>query len=231
MQDTTLRYLNMGRRVTDFNETYATSFPAGSRGSQLITVINTAVETLERQGARQDAADLDGQQATDEKNAALAALVNLLRPINQTARGMEKLFPGIGGRFRMPRGSDQNFINRARAYIEEATPLAAEFTSRGLPADFTETLDAAVTRVESAIDRQNAALGAQTTASAAVKAAQQQLVDAVREFSPIVRNTLRDDPAALAAWESASHVERAPRRAKTTKATATTKAATPSEDK
>lgn len=214
MNDTTLRYLDMGRRVTDFTGTHASSFAAGSRGSQLMTAITAAVTALETHGAKQDAADLDRQQATEEKKAALAALLDLMRPINQTARGMEKLFPGIGGRFRMPRGSDQNFINRARAFIEEATPMSAEFTHRGLPTDFLTTLETATAAVESAIDRQNAAFGAQTSATAAVKTAQQQLVDAVREFAPIVRNTLRDDPAALAAWESASHVQRAPKRAK-----------------
>ena len=38
--------------------------------------------------------------------------------------------------------------------------------------------------------------------------------DAVREFSTIVRNVNAGNEAELAAWESASHVERAPRRAK-----------------
>ncbi|HEX8072371.1 MAG TPA: hypothetical protein VF546_20665 [Pyrinomonadaceae bacterium] len=36
----------------------------------------------------------------------------------------------------------------------------------------------------------------------------------VKQLAPVVRNKLRDDPAALAAWESASHVERAPKRKK-----------------
>jgi hypothetical protein len=37
----------------------------------------------------------------------------------------------------------------------------------------------------------------------------------VRELDALFRNTFTDDPATLAKWESASHVERrAPRRAK-----------------
>jgi hypothetical protein len=215
MNDTALRYLNMGRRVTDFAGSKASSFPANSRASQLITSITAAVTALETQSAKQDAADLDGRQATDEKDAARDALVNLLRPINQTARGMEKLFPGIGVRFKMPRGSDQNVINRARAFIEEATPIATEFANRGLPANFLTTLAPAITQMVTTIDRQNTALGAQTAATAALEAAQQQLIDAVREFSPIVRNIFHDDPASIAAWESASHVEKAPKKKKT----------------
>lgn len=216
MQDITIRYLNSGRRMVDFTVTYGAAFPAHSRGSQLIADITGATTTMEVQGAKQDAAALDIQQATDEKNAARDVLLDLLRPINEIARGMAKLFPGIGGRFKMPRGSDQNVINRARAFIEEATPMQAEFTSRGLPEDFLTTLAAAIAAMESAVDRQNTARNALAAATAAVTAAQQQLIDAVREFSPIVRTTLRADPAALAAWKSASHVERAPKRAKQT---------------
>ena len=219
MEDFILRHLEMGRRATDFIITYAAAFPAASRASALIAIINAAVKTLETAGNKQDAADLDGQQATDEKQAALAVLVGLMRPINQTARGMEKLYPGISSRFKMPRGSAQNFINRARAYIAEGTPMAAEFTSRGFPANFLTTLEAAVVAVESAIDRQNQARNAQTAATASLVAAQQQLVDAVHEFNPIVRNVFSADPAALAAWESASHVERAPKKATKKKTT------------
>jgi hypothetical protein len=37
----------------------------------------------------------------------------------------------------------------------------------------------------------------------------------LRELDAIVRNIFDDDPASLAAWTSASHVERAPRRRQT----------------
>jgi hypothetical protein len=35
---------------------------------------------------------------------------------------------------------------------------------------------------------------------------------ALRRVDPIVQNTFRDDPAKLAAWASAKHLERAPKR-------------------
>jgi hypothetical protein len=38
-------------------------------------------------------------------------------------------------------------------------------------------------------------------------------MNAVRELDAIVRNTFRDDPATLAEWTSARHIERAPRHA------------------
>lgn len=214
MKDVTLRHLDMGRRVTDFTDTHTASIPAGSRAAALVVTITEAVTELEIQGAKQDAAELDGRQATDQKDAALLNLANLMRPINRTARGMEKLRPGITARFRTPRGSNQNYLNRARAYIEEATPMAADFTGRGLPADFLTTLEVAAVTLEETITRQNAALTAKTAATAALAAAQRKLTDAVREFSPIVINIFANDPAVLASWESARHVQRAPKKTK-----------------
>jgi hypothetical protein len=41
----------------------------------------------------------------------------------------------------------------------------------------------------------------------------EQGLEAVHELDAIVRNVYADNAAELAAWESASHVERAPRRA------------------
>lgn len=214
MKDITRNHLERGRRVADFNAAHAASFPAGSRASVLATEISAAVTTMETSGAKQDAAELDRQQATDQKDAARLVLLNLMRAVSGTARGMERLFPGITARFRMPRGSDQNLLDRARAFIEEATPMAADFTGRGLPADFLTTLEAAAVALEAAMTSQNQALAAQTNATAALGVTQRQLAAAVSEFSPIVRNIFAGNPATLAEWESVRHVRRAPKKAK-----------------
>lgn len=214
MKDITRNHLDRGRRVADFNAAHAASFPAGSRASVLTTEIGAAVTALETLGAKQDAAELDRQQATDQKDAVRLILLSLLRAISGTARGMERLFPGITARFRMPRGSDQNLLDRARAFIVEATPMAADFTGRGLPVNFLTALEAAAVALEAAITSQNQALAAQTNATAALLVTQKQLSAAVSEFSPIVRNIFAGDPATLAEWESASHVKSAPKKAK-----------------
>lgn len=214
MDDVAIRHLNMGRRVTDFTLPHAASFPAGSRGGELMAKIRAAVETMEAEGAKQENAERDGQQATDRKRAAGEVLLGLMREINRTARGMKKLFPGISSQFAMPRTfGDQLVVSTARSYITAATPVAAEFTGRGLPANFPGALDTAIKNFENAIDAQVTARNEQTAATAAINDGQRQLIDAVSELDPIVLNTFSNDPAALAAWESASHVERAPKRA------------------
>ncbi len=53
----------------------------------------------------------------------------------------------------------------------------------------------------------------QVTATAAIDAVLERAVNIVRELDAIMRNQFANDPATLAAWLSASHTERAPRRA------------------
>lgn len=218
MRDSTQRTLAMGQRVEDFNTENAASIPAGSRAGQLVMDISTAVQTLEEQGAAQDAAVTSGLEATTRKNAAVAALRQLLRPLSEIADGMESLSRGVSERFKIPRGSHQTLLNRAHAVHDEAATMTAQFTDRGLPATFLTDLQASITAVERARDAQNQARSDEVTATAAIAAAEQQLKAAVRELSPIMRTIFRSDAAKLAAWESASRIERASRRKKETPA-------------
>jgi hypothetical protein len=116
----------------------------------------------------------------------------------------------------MPRGSDQSVLNRARAAHDEAATMTTEFTDRGLPATFLTDLNASITEVAEAKDAQDEARREESAATAAIAEAEQQLKASVRELSPIVRSIFRTDAAKLASWESASHIERAPRKKKET---------------
>jgi hypothetical protein len=216
MEDINIRHIDMGRRVNDFVEANAAEFPVGSRAAELIAIVRAAVTRMETAGAKQDAARVAGKQATDQKDAVRNVILGGMRPINSTARGMDKMFPGTGAKFAMPRSyGDQVVINRVLAFIEGGAALAGEFAKRGVTAAHFTALETGRTAMLSAIAAQNDALAAETEATAEVNAGQAQLKDAVRELSPIVMNTFAKDAGKLAAWKSACHVERAPKRKKT----------------
>lgn len=214
MQDSEVRQLDRGQRVRQLLSTLAPPFPDGSRGAELSTALVEAITQTQQQAAKQDAAALDRQESTEQKEAAINSLLEEMRAVNRTARSINKQFPGIADQFRMPGDSDQATLNRARAFIVAATPIAVEFTSRGLPDSFLADLQKAIERVEAAETRQSAALAAQTAATAGVAAALKRELDAVHELDAIMRNRFRNDPATLAAWKSASRIERAPKKAK-----------------
>jgi hypothetical protein len=215
MKDSEIRQLDRSRRVRQFADALVPPLTHGSRAAELIAIVGDSSAQCTEQAARQDAAALDRQESTEQKEAAIKTLLRQMKPVSQTARAMDKQSPGIADQFRMPPDADEKILNRARAYISAATLIPEQFTSRGLPANFLEEMQAAIDAVMAADARQSAALAAQVAATASLADALKREREAMRELDPIMRNLLRDDPAQLAAWESASRIERAPRRTKT----------------
>ena len=214
MNDSQVRELDASRRSREFIIARNADFPARSRGAVLLTGLSAGITQAEEQAARQLAALLDRQESTEQKRLAINSLLMQISAMNQTARSIDKLIPGIAAQFRMPRGGDQSIINLARAYISAATPIANEFISRGLPATFLADMQATLDEVAAADNHQSAALAELAAATAALAQAFRQLRDIRSELNTIIRNQYRNDPATLAAWRSASRVERAPKRTK-----------------
>lgn len=212
MKDSQRNELDMGRRTREFLDAHKSEFPDGTRAAVLRSMLISIISEIEEQAANQDAATLDRQESTAQKRAALKSIKEQLRPINRTARSLEEQSPGISDQFRMPTDADEAVLARARAFISEATPIQSEFTSRGLPDTFLTDLQSAIGAYQSADNRQAGALARQTGATAAIREALKQLLSTVRELDAIIRNRYRSDPATLAAWRSAAHIERARRR-------------------
>jgi len=136
-----------------------------------------------------------------------------LESIARTARSMAMTMPGLEDKFRAPRDlKDQELLGLARSFAADALPLKAEFVRRGLPADFLDELEDDLEAFEAAVNRRIQGTEAHITATAAIDDLIDGGIRTVRELGPIMRNIFAGDMATLAAWESASHIERAPRR-------------------
>jgi hypothetical protein len=214
MNDSQIAELDMGQRVRAYAATRPADFPAGSRAAIVLAMLDDAIKETEQSAAKQLSANLDRQESTEQKQGAINTLVEMMQAVNQIARSINPQFPGIADQFKMGRGGDQATLNRARAFIADATPIAVEFTTRGMPATFVADMQAAVDAADSAENRQSIARTAQAAATAAVALALKQLRAAVRELDATFKARYRQDPAALAAWQTASHVEKAPKKKK-----------------
>lgn len=193
-------------RVRDFGAAHAAAFPANTTGGQLFAELNAAVAELTSQAATQVAGLNTSREGTTSKASARAALRERLAVINRTARAMAVDLPAIGDKFRMPHGSgDQVLLNAARAFVTNATPLAAEFIKLELPADFLTDLEADITDLEQAISARHHTTETHVSATAAIDTALERGLNALRKLDVVVRNKFHDDPVILAAWESASH--------------------------
>jgi len=215
MNDSQTRTFEMLRRVGGFGTEHAADFAASSLGGEKFAALGGVIDELEEQGSAQSAGGGAARSSTGAKRAAREELRGQMAAISETARAMESARPGLAASFRMPNtNGEQALLNAARAFAEAATPLKNEFIRHELPATFLENLDAATNAFESAQSSQNQNTERRETATAAIEAVVERGRQLVRELDAIVSNKYRKDRATLAAWESASRVERLPRKKK-----------------
>lgn len=213
MNNLETRRLEMFLRVRQFGAAHAAAFPAGSRGAEVLALLNAVVTELEGHATAQASGASAAREGTAQKAAAREALREDLEAISRTARAMALTTPGLDDKFRLPRnGGTQAWLTAARSFALDAEPVKAEFTRRGLPADFLEDLASDIRALEEAINSRSQNAGARVAATVAIDDAIERGMTAVRELDAIVHNLFRDDDAALAEWTSASHTERQPRR-------------------
>jgi len=214
MNDNENRRHQMFVRVRDFGQAHASDFAPTSLGRQHFTALGAVIGQLDAHAAAEASGRGEARQATETRAQARAALREDLEAINRTARAMAADVPGINDKFRIPRAeNDQLLLNAARAFLTDAQPLEAQFIAHEMPSDFLADLQADIAAVETAISQQGSGVGSHVAAGAAIDDTISRGNDLVRKLDAIVRNKYANNPAALAEWTSASHTERAPRRA------------------
>jgi hypothetical protein len=219
MKDTEQRGYEMLLRSDEYGTARATVFSPESAGGLLFASLHTEIGIIEDTAGKQSSGFSAKEEGTAMRAIARENLRNQMEAMRRTAvsLALTGTMPGLENRFRMPRSNnDQLLINTARAFAQDATPLAASFISYGLAQSFLADLNTAITEFEQAINKQNAARDTHVTATTAIDEALERGINIVRQLDAIVRNKYADDAPQLAAWESASHIERSPQRSEQT---------------
>jgi hypothetical protein len=221
MRDAQRRTSEMVLRMRAFGQERTANFPAQSYGAQLFAELNDIAAELMQHAKTQTSKRSAARQGTTSKSAALAAIIEDVEAMSRTARAIAITNPGVAELFRLPRGSNaQVWLSTAHAFATDAVAYKDEFIKFGLPADFIEDLTADIAAYEAAETEQSHSTGAHVAATQAIDTVLERALTLKRQLDAVVRNTYRNDPAALAAWLSATHIERPPkRRQKATKPT------------
>lgn len=215
MNDKDLRSYEMILRVADFGTEHAALFASTSLANELFAKARAAATQLANQVAQQVSGRTSKQQGSATKASVRSALQSGLDRLRHTARAMAATIPGIDDKFRIPgRLTDQELIGTAEAFIADATPLKNDFIRFAMPATFLADLAELVADFRKALTQQQTGRGRQVMATAGIEDTLAEALAAVRQLNAIVINTFIDDAARLAAWTSAHHVERSPRRKK-----------------
>ena len=194
---------------------FSLASPPNSRGAELFAQLTQVIEDLRGQAYNQSRAQSSVRESSAATAAARDELMRQLLAIYKAAPILAFTRPELEDKFRSPHNlNDQALLTLAATYGNDAFPLKAEFIKRGFGADFINELSEAAQAFEAALNARTQALGRQVEATAAIDELIESGLRIVRELGVIVRNTYAQDPAKLALWQSASHVEKPSRRAR-----------------
>lgn len=193
-----------------FGEKYATDFPAASIGGQQFALITAAVPTASTLAQAQVSGGSQMKAGVKSKAVAYKLLHDDMLAISNSAHSLVLLgTAGLDGKFHMPRNHGaQDTLNAARAFKADAAAFSAAMIGLGLDANFIANLDTHITAFETAIKDKGAGQSAQGGATGGIDDTTHKAAVALHVMDTIVRNKYKNDPAKLAEWVIASHVEK-----------------------
>ena len=183
--------------------TVADGDPATARDS----VIGNLIRALKEQ----ETGTGDYHGGTTSKSVQRDGVMAVLRGFNKSAAAIASAdkTPEIMDNFRMPHGTNDTIIAaRARAFADAAMALKAKFLALEHPADFIEALRQRVVDFENADSEQNTGLQDQVGATASIDDLIDQGLVILKQLDAIMPNKYAGNPEKLAAWLTASNIQR-----------------------
>jgi len=205
-------------RLKDFANTHP-DIPATTVWPQLVAELDSVISNLGGHAAAQAAHDGAALQRTDARDAARSALHEGMEKWTRSARAIAEKHPGFNEPFRLPIGKgDEDWINAAEGFVNAAQDanVKALFNSYGMAADFVEDLQHDIADLQSCITDQSGKVGDRKASGVNIGAEMDHGMSIKRQMDAVVHNVFHDRPDVLAEWETASHVDRGPKRRKAT---------------
>ena len=210
MNDSDARTHQMLVRSREFFAQNVNDFSVGGAALQFFAGLQTSVTKVEQQAGAHASSIGQARHGTRTKADTREDLRGKIEDIYSVARSM-----GVESRFPRPAiNNDEELLQAADAYTTNALPFKADFIAHELPASFLEDLAASKTAFQAAIVEQANAVGDHIGARKELDDALDEGVQFVRKLNGIIKVVYADNPGKLAEWLAASHIERAPQRAK-----------------
>ena len=211
MNDRETRRYDMFGRVQTFGKDNATDFAAGSKATGHFAANTQVIKDLDTEKAKQ------GGGTATAKEVLLDALRLDLQNIARTARAIGENEPGFEDKFQSPSSPSQSaLLTAADAFVLELgkAGVPAKFIAYELPADFVQDLKDDIKAIADADTDMESDDQEGVASTAAVGRLIKAGMAEVTQLDAIMHNKYARNPDKLRAWESASHIERAPKREK-----------------
>ena len=187
-------------------------FSQGGAARQLFAELQAMIIEIEQKAAAHGAGRSGARQGTQTLSETREALLADLFSIREAAKVM-----GVEDNFPYPsRNNDEHLLQLADVYATNALPIKTQLIAHELPADFLEDLAADKTAFQSTIVERVNAVGDHIAARRDLDDALGRGVELVRKLTGLMKVKYANHPGKLAEWTAASHIQRAPKRSKTT---------------
>lgn len=209
--------------ANDYSATLATDFThtpptrVDEKFAFARAMITTAIADL---GGKQGIQSGAGYRAeTSQQRILREGLEDHLGDINFTisAIAAEKESPALKSRFRMPNGHGDTELAATALGMAAAIRelgLNDELESHGYPADTAAFLEDLVEEFKASEGGQGRTLGDQAGATASIPTVLRSGKTAMKILTSIFNRVYKGNDQILTGWETASHIERAPKRSK-----------------
>ncbi len=196
-------------RVDSFGREQKIDFAPKSKAVDHFAEITRIIQNLDTAKARQ------GSGGATAKSVLLDAIRLDLQNIARTARAIDQAEPGFAESFRLPDGQGQTaLLTTADAYLAELqqSTVAKKFIAYELPAEFVTDLTSDLQDVRAAQDDQETSSLTGVESTAVIGRLIRDGMKEITYLDAIMHNKYARTPETLRAWESASHIDRAPQR-------------------
>jgi hypothetical protein len=202
-------------REDQYNKDNQTDFPPGSVAHEQFAEIAAVITLINEISAHQAIRFGDARFGFGNKATAREHLREHITEIGEIVPSMAYKIPGIDVKFRVPRNlTDAEMLALGRAFYADSAAYEADFVRFELDADFRAQLLDALEEFEASLGAPITAHEAQVAATAELGAAIRRGMIAHRILKGLLRQKYRRNPGKLAAWLSASHLEKLPKRDK-----------------
>jgi hypothetical protein len=173
--------------------------------------LDDIVASFTTHSVEQNATDRDAKGETAKQQQLRVTLsTDSMRPIAEIARRNLRSVPDFKA-LQMPRKVvGKAFLASAKGMATAATVHQATLIERGLPADFLEHFQTAITTFETSVNDREKSRTQRMGATQALVAQEQEGRSTLKVLDALVRRALRGNPALLGTWEGARAIHRRP---------------------
>jgi hypothetical protein len=215
MNDAQRRKMDKIDREEAFMTDNAADFPSGSHADKWTQLINPEKAKILQFDAAQTSGFDDKRQAQEIYETRRDELVDLLEEFVLAADIVDDDIEGTAAKFKMPRPrTDQNLIAKATSFHADSDTIKTELEEAGLRAGGRGQLITIRDAFQQAALAHDSAEEHHAEATGGMNDSFRKLMQYSRRRDKSVRMKYRNNPAKLAAWTVASHLDRAPKRKK-----------------